>query len=129
MDIRVTFSGKAKVDADFGTHVVHTDQSLQHGGENSAPEPYDLFLAALATCAGVYVLKFCQARNIPTHDIELIQHHQFGATDHRLERVELELRLPPSFPEKYRGAVVAAANSCRVKKTLAAPPEISVIVR
>jgi hypothetical protein len=48
---------------------------------------------------------------------------------HRLERVELELRLPRSFPDKYRGAVVAAANGCRVKKTLAAPPEITVVAR
>jgi ribosomal protein S12 methylthiotransferase accessory factor len=128
MDIRVTFSGKARVDADFGTRIVHTDQSVMHGGDDTAPEPYDLFLAALATCAGVYVLKFCQARNIPTEAIELIQHHQFSETGHRLERVELELRLPRSFPDKYRGAVVAAANGCRVKKTLAAP-EITVVAR
>lgn len=126
MDIHITFPGGAKVDAAFGAHVVHTDQLPAHGGLGSAPEPYELFLASLASCAGVYILKFCEARHIPTQGIGVVQRHQFNERDHRLERVELELTLPASFPEKYRSAVAAAAASCRVKKTLLAPPEVVV---
>jgi putative redox protein len=129
MDIRITFPGSGKVDAAFGAHVVHTDQSPAHGGLGTAPEPFELFLASLATCAGVYVLKFCETRHIPTQGIGLVQRHQFDERDHRLERVELELTLPASFPEKYRSAVAAAAASCRVKKTLIAPPEVVVTTK
>ena len=126
MDIRITFPAGKRVDAQFGEHVVHTDQSPAHGGEGSAPEPFDLFLSSLATCAGIYVLGFCQARQIPTAGITLVQRHQFSEPDHRLEHVELDVLLPPEFPEKYRVAVVRAAAGCKVKKLLAAPPEIVV---
>jgi ribosomal protein S12 methylthiotransferase accessory factor len=75
------------------------------------------------------VLGFCQARGIPTEGIQLVQRHRFDPTSHRLERVELELELPEGFPEKYRAAVVRAAEGCKVRKTLAAPPELVVVAR
>jgi putative redox protein len=126
MDIRVTFPGGRRVDASFGNHVLHTDQTPEHGGEGAFPEPYDLFLASLATCAGVYVLGFCLARGISTEGIEIVQRHRFAGDTHRLESVELELSLPAAFPDKYRAAVVRAAEGCKVRKTLATPPDVHV---
>ncbi len=126
MDIAITFPGGKKVDATLGEHVIRTDQPAGAGGEGTAPAPFDLFLASLATCAGIYVLGFCQARGIPTDGLSLVQHNRFDPATHRLEDVELEIVLPPTFPEKYREAVVRAAEGCKVKKLLAAPPKIAV---
>ncbi len=126
MSIRVRFPGGRRVDADFGFQVVHTDQSPAGGGEGSAPEPFQLFLASLATCAGVYVLGFCRARGLSTEGISLVQHQRFDSLTRRLQRVEIEILLPPTFPEKYRAALVQAASACAVKKVLAAPPDIEV---
>ncbi len=129
MDIRISFPGGRRVDAQLGEHVIRTDQSVEHGGGGSAPEPFELFLSSLATCAGIYVLVFCQSRNIPTEGIELVQKHLYSEDGKQLERVELQLSLPPTFPEKYRSAVVNAASGCKVKKLLAAPPEIEVVLQ
>jgi len=129
LDIRVSFPGGKRVDAVLGSRVLRTDQSAGHGGTGTAPEPFDLFLASLATCAGFYVLSFCQSRGIPTDGIELVQHHRFDETTHRLSRVELMLTLPPTFPEKSRAAVLQAAAACKVKKLLMAPPEVVVTTR
>jgi putative redox protein len=120
----ISFPGGKRVDCSFDGFTVKTDQSPRGGGEGSAPEPFSLFLASLATCAGIYVLGFCQARNIPTEGIRLTQ--ESTHEDGRLKRVQLVITLPPSFPEKYVTAVKAAANGCKVKKTLADPPEILV---
>ena len=125
MDIRVTFPGGKRVDAILGEHVVHTDQPVASGGDDSAPAPFDLFLASLATCAGIYVVGFCQARGIPTAGIELVQAHRYDE-EHKLASVDLEIRLPADFPEKYRPAVLRAAEGCKVKKVLASPPEVHV---
>jgi ribosomal protein S12 methylthiotransferase accessory factor len=129
MSIRVTFPGGKKVDADLGNRVIRTDQSPEHGGGGTAPEPFELFLVSLATCAGTYVLAFCQARGIATQGIELVQHHSIDEATHRLARVELDIVLPPDFPEKYRVAVERAAAGCRVKKVLSSPPEFVVAAR
>ena len=124
-DMVVTFGEKKRVDCTFGEYVVHTDQPVQGGGDGSAPAPFDLFLASLATCAGIYVLGFCQARGIATEGIKLTQRHEYDEA-HKLTGVRLTIELPPEFPEKYVGAVRAAAAGCKVKKVLAAPPEVSV---
>lgn len=127
--VRVSFPGGKKVDADFGSRVIHTDQPASQGGGDTAPGPFDLFLASLATCAGFYVLSFCQTRGISTDGLELVQHHRFDETTHRLSRVELTITLPPGFPEKLRSAVVHAASGCKVKRLLMDPPEVVVTAR
>src|SRR6187551_2994305 len=47
-DIYLTFPGGKRVEATVGRHHIVTDQTLAHGGDDSAPEPFELFLASLA---------------------------------------------------------------------------------
>ena len=125
MDIRVSFPGGKRVDASFDGFTVRTDQPAKNGGEGSAPAPFDLFLASLATCAGIYVVGFCQARNIPTDGIRLLQRTENDAKG-KVLRVEIEVHVPPSFPAEYRDALARAAAACKVKKTIADPPAFEV---
>jgi ribosomal protein S12 methylthiotransferase accessory factor len=126
-DIEVTFPGGKRVDAKVGELVVRTDQPVEAGGEGSAVAPFDLFLASLATCAGIYVLGFCQARGLSTEGITLRQHVDLDAVTKLPTRVRIELSLPGGFPDKYRAAVVRAAEGCKVKKTIAAAPVVEVV--
>ena len=127
-DIEVTFPGGKRVDAQVGPFVVRTDQPVEAGGAGSAVAPFDLFLASLATCAGIYVLGFCQARGLSTEGIGLRQHLDVDPATKLPSHIRLELTLPASFPDKYRAAVVRAAEGCKVKKTMAAAPLIDVVV-
>ena len=124
-DIDVTFPGGKRVDARVGEFVVRTDQSVEHGGQASAPEPFTLFLASLATCAGLYVVGFCQTRGIPTDGLRLTQRSEMDEKGH-LVRVVIEVHVPASFPAQYRAAVARAAAACKVKKTFANPPAFEV---
>jgi ribosomal protein S12 methylthiotransferase accessory factor len=128
-DIEVSFPGGKRVDATVGPYVVHTDQPIEEGGSATAAVPFDLFLASLAACAGFYVLTFCQVRGLSTAGIRLRQHVEVDPSTKLPARVRIELRLPASFPEKYRAAVARAAEACKVRKTIAAAPAIEVVVR
>jgi putative redox protein len=128
MDMQITFPGGKRVDAAFGDFVVKTDQPIAGGGDGSAPEPFALFLASLATCAGIYVLGFCRARSIPTDGIRLTQRTINDEAGH-LARIELEVHVPPEFPANYRDAVARAAAACKVKKAIMHPPEMVVTTR
>ncbi|MBF0186668.1 MAG: OsmC family protein [Magnetococcales bacterium] len=129
-DITVTFPGGKKVDANFWQFTVNTDQPVKDGGENSAPAPFLMFLTSLGTCAGIFVLSFCQNRNLPTEGITLTQRHAFAPGEKpnsmRLATVEIDVNVPATFPEKYHGALVKVANKCAVKQVLQDPPEIVV---
>ncbi len=123
--LRVYFPGNKRVDVDFGSFVIATDQSVKGGGNASAPEPYALFMASLASCAGIYVLNFCQMRSIPTDGISLEQTWTRDK-DGKMTTLSIDIKVPPSFPEKYHSALVRAANLCPVKKTMENPPEFLV---
>ena len=127
-DMTVRFGGGKRITADYNGFEIATDQAPDSGGEGSAPEPYDLFLASLATCAGIYVLNFCDRRTIPTQGITISQ--RWEREDGKIARISLEVRVPESFPEKYHGAIVRAASQCAVKKTMENPPamEVSTVV-
>jgi ribosomal protein S12 methylthiotransferase accessory factor len=126
MEIEVRFPGGKRVDAEVGGFEIRTDQPVSAGGQESAPDPFTLFLASLATCAGIFALGFCQARNISTEGLRVVQHSTKNAQTGRLEHVAIEVVLPPGFPEHYRPAIMRAVDSCKVKKTLADPPTFEV---
>jgi ribosomal protein S12 methylthiotransferase accessory factor len=122
MQMRITFPGGKRVDASFNGFTINTDQHPMGGGDGSAPEPFATFLASIGTCAGIYVLGFCQARGLPTEGIELVQTNEFA--DRRLARVTIDIRVPPTFPDKYLDALRRVADQCAVKKALQSPPEM-----
>ena len=124
-EIVVTLPGGRRVDARVGAHTVHTDQPVDNGGEDSAPSPFALFLASLATCAGIFVQGFCAKRGIPFEGIRLVQRPEYGE-DGALRAVALDIQLPADFPEKYRSAVVQVVEQCSVKKAIHAQPEFRV---
>lgn len=126
MDMKIYFPGGKKVYADFKGFTHKTDQPAYAGGEGSAPPPFELFLASIGACAGIFVLGFCQQRGIDTESIELVQSHDVDPNTRMVKKINLEIKLPPSFPEKYKNAVIQAANLCAVKKHMEMPPEFNV---
>jgi putative redox protein len=126
MEIVVDFPGGARVDAHIGELTVPTDQPPQGGGEGSAATPFATFLASIGTCAGIYVLGFCKNRGLPTEGIRIVQRDQRNPLDGMVEMIELEIQVPPSFPEKYYNALIRSADQCLVKKHLEKPPEFEV---
>jgi len=103
---------------------IRTDQPVAQGGGGSAPSPFDLFLVSIGTCAGFYALRFCQQRNLDVEGLALsLMPEREGK---RVARVRIAVRLPLSFPEKYREALLRAIDQCTVKRHLVEPPRIEV---
>jgi len=128
MDMEVFFPGKMRVSANYKGFVIETDQSEHGGGDGSAPAPFDLFLASLGTCAGVFVLSFLQQRGLPTKDAGVVMRSERDPQSGLITKITLEIRVPPGFPEKYRDAVVRAAETCTVKRHLESPPAFETYV-
>lgn len=129
MEMIVDFPGGARVDAHFNDYTVMTDQPTNGGGDGSAPTPFAVFLASIATCAGIYVLGFCRQRGLPTDGIRIIQRTPRNPQNGMVEMVDMEIQVPPSFPERYYEALVRSADQCLVKKHLEHPPKFHVYTR
>jgi putative redox protein len=122
MEMLIDFPGGARVDAHFGAFTVQTDQPPAA----SAPTPFATFLASVGTCAGIYVLGFCQQRGLSTEGIRILERVHSNPLSGMVEKIDLEIQVPPSFPEKYRPALIRSAELCAVKKHFENPPQIGV---
>ena len=129
MEMIIDFPGGARVDAHFGPYTVPTDQPPMGGGEGSAPTPFAVFLSSLGTCAGIYVLGFCRQRGLSTDGIRIIQRMYSNPMTGLVGKFELEIQVPPSFPEKYRPALIRSADQCAVKKHFENPPAFEIFTK
>jgi putative redox protein len=129
MEMMIDFPGGDRVDAHFGPYTVMTDQPNASGEAGSAPTPFSLFLASIATCAGIYVLGFCKQRNLPSEGMRIIQRAHRNPQTGMVDSVDLEIQTPAGFPEKYLPSLVRSAELCAVKKHLENPPVFKVFTR
>ena len=124
--MEITFDGGKVVTAHTRSHSIRTDQPLDSGGENSAPAPFELFMASIGTCAGIYVKSFCDNRKIPTDGMKIIQTSEFDKETGLPVNIKIDIRIPSDFPEKYKNSLINVAELCKVKKTIANPPKFEV---
>ncbi len=122
MEMLIDFPGGSRVDAHFGNFTVATDQPPVA----SAPTPFAMFLSSIGTCAGIYVLGFCQQRGLPADNIRIVERVHSNPYTGMVEKIDLEIQVPPSFPEKYRDSLIRSADLCAVKKHLEKPPKFEI---
>ena len=128
MELIIDFPGGERVDAHFGTFTVKTDQPSIVGVPTD-PTPFAIFLASIGTCAGIFVLGFCQQRNLPTEGIRIIQRVNQNRSTQMIDMIDLEIQVPPTFPDKYKDALVRSAELCSVKRHLENPPKFNTFVK
>ena len=122
MEMMIDFPGGSRVDAHFGNFTVPTDQPPTA----SAPMPFEIFLASIGTCAGIYILGFCKQRGLPTEGIQIVQRSHTNPSTGMVDVIDIEIQIPTTFPEKYRDSLVRSAELCKVKKHMEQPPKFNV---
>lgn len=122
MKFDIAFPGGLEVDAHIAGHTIHTDQRLKHGGGDTGPPPFDLFLASIATCMGLYALRFCQQRQIDTQGLHLELETVRNPDSAMIDRICIHLTVPAAFPDKYIRAIERSMDQCTVKKHMMSPP-------
>jgi ribosomal protein S12 methylthiotransferase accessory factor len=125
--MQIQFPGGSRVDALHEGFQIRTDQPEAYGGSGTAPSPFDLFLASIGTCAGFYVLRFFQQRQLDTAGLALSVTHRRDPERKLVASIRIEIALPSGFPEKYREAVLRSVDQCTVKRHLVEPPGFEVV--
>jgi ribosomal protein S12 methylthiotransferase accessory factor len=128
MKMTIDFPGGQRVNASFQGFTVKTDQPVDSGGEGSAPEPFSLFLSSIGTCTGIYVLRFCQERNLPLDELKLVLSAHWNEETKLIDTITITIHTGSSFPEKYKSTLIKVAKLCTVKRQLETPPDIAVEV-
>ena len=128
-ELKVVFGENYRVDVAYKGFTIKTDQPVRDGGDDSAPAPFDLFLASLATCAGYYALAFCRERKIATEGLGVTMTYERPAGARLITKIMIEVAPPAGFPEKYREALLKSVDHCTVKAHLDQPPKFETVLK
>jgi putative redox protein len=127
MEMKVYFPGNLRVDAEYKGFTIQTDQPVTGGGDGTAPAPFDLFIASLGTCAGIFMLSFMKQRGIDPQGSGLTLTTERDPASGMIAQISFDLHLPQGFPEKYEAAIVRAVDQCSVKRHVHNPPAFTVV--
>lgn len=109
-----------KVDAKSSRHLIKTHQN------GSEPSPFELFLASLATCGGIYALTFCKNKDIKTEGMEISMDLEMNKETGMVNKIIYDIKLPEAFPTKYEKALIKSIDLCTVKRHMMTPPQFEV---
>ena len=126
-NITVKFPGNKKVEAVFDGFSVITDQRLDHGGDQSAPSPFDLFFVSMATCAGISALDYCQKHHIPTEGLLISLRAHRHPVQPRYDRIVIELTPPAGLAARQLDAIISEIETCSLKRHILTPPSFEIV--
>ena len=112
--------------------IVKFDQSgrivpTMNGNEITMNEsPYLIFLATAGMCSAVYVRAFMQQRDFSLDGVTLTQKMIHNQVTNMVEKIDILVNLPASFPTKYTSAIKNVVSQCPVKKHFEVPPVMEV---
>lgn len=122
LEAQVSYPAPGRIRACARDLVVEVGPPPHRGGDPAAYGPFDILLAALATCTGFPVMDFLEERGFASREAAVNIRARRGEETHLLEEVEVEIVTPPDFPRKYEDALVRAAGLCFIKEQLGKAP-------
>lgn len=129
VNIKVRFPGGKRAYAECKGFTIETDQSEKHGGDGSAPSPFDLFLCSLATCMGVYALNFGEKHGLSSEDLTLDLKSDKDSESGLVRNIEVTVVVPEHTPAPVRNGLARAVGHCMVKRHLEQAPSFDILVK
>ncbi|HBX54701.1 OsmC family protein [Pseudomonas sp. UBA2684] len=103
---------------DIGPHTLHSDVPVELGGEGSAPEPHDLFDAALGACKALTLALYAKQKGLPLSGVDVQVQRDDSQERQGLYRLAVELTLHGALDEAQRQQLLRIADKCPVHKLL-----------
>ncbi|MFT4572275.1 MAG: ribosomal protein S12 methylthiotransferase accessory factor [Hyphomicrobiaceae bacterium] len=118
MQVKVRFLDNLRLEASFDDFTVISDQPIRYKGDGTAPGPFDYFLASSALCAAYFAKAYCNARDIATEDISIVQDNIVDPENRYQQTFKIRAELPEGISEKHRNGIISAMDRCTVKRVI-----------
>ncbi len=100
------------------SHEIFVDQTLNSGGEDTAPTPIELLGAALGSCIAYYVRQFLRTRHLPTGGLRVAVVQNKATNPTRVEEFLVNVLLPAEIPDSYLPVIQRVIYACPAHNTL-----------
>jgi ribosomal protein S12 methylthiotransferase accessory factor len=95
---------------------------IADGGDHTEPSPGVLFLSGVLACTASTARGYCFRNNLPLPTGIKASIH-VDPEKNLIDTIEMNLLVPPEFPQDHLQALEKAAGKCTVKKWWMNPPE------
>ncbi|WP_347506517.1 OsmC family protein [Pseudomonas anguilliseptica] len=102
----------------IGPHTLHSDVSVELGGEGSAPEPHDLFDAALGACKALTLALYAKQRGLPLEGPDVKLNRDDSQERQGIYRLDVELTLHGALDDAQRQQLLRVADKCPIHKLM-----------
>ena len=113
--MEITFEKKKKIVAKYEGHTVVTDLAIDAGGEDTALNPFQLFLTALCSCTSLFMRIFYEKHDLSIEDAKLDASFDFDA-DGNVKQVNMIVHVGKDFPMEKKEALLLNMKACKVRK-------------
>ena len=116
-----------------GRHRLRADEPTSAGGQDAAPTPYELLLAALGACKAMTVRMYAKRKGWPLQGVQLnLSHGKVHAEDcancenpkSMIDRIYREIEFIGVLDAEQRSRLLEIADHCPVHRTLSAKIDI-----
>ncbi|MFP6847106.1 MAG: OsmC family protein [Pseudomonas sp.] len=102
----------------IGPHTLHSDVSVELGGEGSAPDPHDLFDAALGACKALTLALYAKQRGLPLEGLDVTLSRDNSQERQGVYGLTVELTLHGALDEAQRQQLLRVADKCPIHKLM-----------
>ena len=102
----------------FATQTLPVDVSRDEGGDDSGPNPHDLYDAALGACKALTLMWYARRKRIPVEDLAVSVERD--ASQERAGRYQLTtaIKLGGNLSEAQLTELLAVAEKCPIHKLM-----------
>ncbi|MWV17439.1 OsmC family peroxiredoxin [Pseudomonas sp. L-22-4S-12] len=114
--IRIRTENGLRHSIEIGEHLLHSDVPVEFGGEASAPEPHDLFDAAIGACKALTLMLYARQKGLPLESLDVQVSRDDSAERQGLYRLAVQLELHGALDDVQRQQLLRIADKCPVQK-------------
>ena len=124
----IRYKGRSKFVAKNRGHEVTIDLPADFGGEDKGPTPPEVFIDALGSCMGVYVIRYCNSAGIDARDlkIKIEWEKELKKQPYYIKKIDVKIDLPNADVGPRKEALLKVAGSCLIHQTIKAQPPVDI---
>ncbi len=113
--LEAKYTGKKKVEVRVNNFVVYTDMPVDFGGESSAPNPFEMFMASFIACQAVFAMNFVEKNGMKKEDFSFRAEPVFDDKG-LITKMTTIVKIPANFPKDKEDYFINVLKTCKVGK-------------
>lgn len=120
IELRKSDSGTYRQTIRINQHTIFADVTKDIGGDDTAPDPHDLYDAALAACKAITVMMYAKRKQLPLDYIDVIIDRDNSREAQGVYVLNVQLKLQGNLSSEQKQQLGAIAEKCPIHKLMTA---------